>query len=144
MSRQTNTSSLLPAALHVLGGLFYFLNRKISQEDSSNPVEVHHPGITSLVCHVNLSDTSKELEDLLSHCICWVHDLEMLRTLESQEFCSPGCALKIRKELSGCLTPGHQLCWVSLGSVIWVLWEEREQVADRGGRMKGCFSAVVS
>lgn len=57
----------------------------------------------------------------------------MLRTLnlESQEFCSPGCALKVGEEFSFCLPPGHQLCWVSLGSVIWVPWEEREQVAGQ-------------
>lgn len=75
--------------------------------------------------------TSTELEDLLSYCISWVHGLGMLRALEYQEFCSPGCALKVRKELSGCLPPGHQLCWVSLGSVIWVLWEEKEQAAEQ-------------
>lgn len=84
---------------------------------------------------MNLSGTSTELglEDLLSHCIWWVHDLGMLRTLnlESQEFCLPGCALRVGEELFGCLTPGHQLCLVSLGSVIWVPWEEREQVAEQ-------------
>lgn len=71
---------------------------------------------------MNLSGTSTELEDLLSHCIWWVQDLGMFRTLnlESEEFYSPGCALKVWEELPGCLTPGHQLCWVSLGSVIWV------------------------
>lgn len=92
---------------------------------------------------MNLSDTGTELglEDLLSHCIWWVHDLGMLRTLnlESQEFGVPGCALRVGEELFGCLTPGHQLCCVSLGSVIWVPWEEREQVAEQRWEDKRSF-----
>lgn len=82
---------------------------------------------------MNLSGTSTVLEDLLSHCIWWVQDLGMFRTLnlESEEFYLPGCALKFWEELSGYLTPRHQLCWVSLGSVIWVPWEGREQVGEQ-------------